>query len=95
LELPFRWKKPPVLLPKSLLFPRDRVHVINRTIKKLIVMAPAIHGWYLMLFRARKKKCKNLEPFGFGVSLGGDDTILGSVSSIDVRDGTMAFPVMV
>jgi hypothetical protein len=39
--------------------------------------------------------CSKLEIVRLALILGGEDTTLGRVSRIDVREGMMAFPVIV
>lgn len=50
------------------------------------------YGWYVPKFRIWKKTFSNVPMVDFGLSLGGEATILPNVSNIDVREGTMKAP---
>jgi hypothetical protein len=53
------------------------------------------YGWYVPKLRIWKKIFSNVPMVDFGLSFGGEATIRGRVSRIEVRDGVMKLPVSV
>ena len=96
--MPSSLKKPPEVakpLPKPFPFRIFARPQINEADSEPIIRPIVIYGCWLDAARAVKYIVPKLPVVDFGLSLGGDVTTFGSVSRMDVRDGTMKPPASV